>query len=231
VRRGSAPESAVLVTAHYDHLGMREMVGDGAGDRIFNGAVDNASGVAGVLAMASAWAAAPQPRRSIYIALTTAEEAGLLGAEHLATRLPLPTSAWAAEVNVDEVNVFGPTSDLVLLGLERSAVGRQAQVIAARRGRRVVPDPEPGQGNFFRSDHFPFAKRGVPALSLGLATRFTGSDAEGARRRRDEFSERRYHQVTDEVRDDWDLDAAVADLRLLAEIVWGLANAEVGSEQ
>ncbi|MEQ1759787.1 MAG: M20/M25/M40 family metallo-hydrolase [Vicinamibacterales bacterium] len=227
VLEGSDPSQGVMVTAHYDHLGVRPAGASepADADRIYNGALDNASGVAGALAIARAFSAAgARPRRSIYVMFTTAEESGLLGAEYFVQHPALPVSAFAAEVNIDELNVFGPSGDLVLLGAERSTILATARRIAARTGRAIVPDLEPGQGNFFRSDHFPLAKAGIPAVSVGLPTQFVGPDGESARARRDAFSERDYHQTSDEMRDDWNYDSAVDDLRLLGELVWTLAH-------
>lgn len=229
VLRGSDPSQGVLLTAHYDHLGVRPPREDDPADvdRVFNGALDNASGVAGALAMARAFAQSQVvPRRSIYVMFTTAEESGLLGSEHFANHPVLPAGAWAANVNIDELNVFGRARDLVLVGAERSSMLDVASRVAARAGRLVVPDPDPGQGNFFRSDHFPLAKAGIPAVSTGLPVQFVGPDREAARRRRDAFNERDYHQASDQMRDDWNYEAAVEDLRLLGEIVWRLANDE-----
>jgi Zn-dependent M28 family amino/carboxypeptidase len=224
---GREADRGVLLTAHYDHLGVR--VGaegeDTTVDRVFNGAVDNASGVGGVLAMASALArAGVMPRRSIYVLFTTAEESGLLGASHFASRLPLPAGRWAANVNVDELNVFGPSREVVLVGSERSSIRDVAVRVAARRGREIVPDPNPAQGGFFRSDHFPFARLGIPAVSTGLPSSFIGADREAARQRLHRFTTRDYHQPGDEVREDWDFTSAVADLHLLGDLVWALAD-------
>ncbi len=227
VLRGSDPSQGVILTAHYDHLGVRPPAsGDPVdADRVFNGALDNASGVAGALAIARAFVRSQiVPRRSIYVMFTTAEESGLLGSEYFASHPVLPTDGWAANVNIDELNVFGRARDLVLIGAERSSIGDVAGRIAARTGRVIARDPDPGQGNFFRSDHFPLAKAGVPAVSIGLPTEFIGPDRESVRRRRDRFSERDYHQTSDEVRDDWNYEGAVDDLRLLGELVWTLAD-------
>ena len=164
----------MIYTAHYDHLGMREpKPGDPPDvDRIYNGAIDNASGLSGVLEIAQALGRARRrPARSIYIMFTTAEESGLLGAEYFAAHPVLPAEAWAANINIDSLNMAGPRRDIVLLGAERSTLGGMAAALAAERGRVVGPDPEPGRGYFFRSDHFPLAKVGIPALSLSEPTR------------------------------------------------------------
>ena len=227
VLKGTNPREGVLYTAHYDHLGIADpRPGDPPGkDRIYNGARDNASGCAGTLEMAQALArASSRPGRSIYIMFTTAEEAGLLGAEYFAAHPVLPASAWAANINTDTINLSGRAKDIVLLGAERSTLGRTAAQLAAERGRIVGPDPEPGRGDFFRSDHFPLAKIGIPAVSLGESTQFVGKDASFAKRLMQEYTEKDYHQPSDEFRADWDYTGAVDDMRFLTELGWRIAN-------
>ncbi len=224
---GTDAASAVLLTAHYDHLGTRPAgFGEtGRPDQTFNGAVDNASGVAGALAIAAALGRSNlTPRRSIYVLFTTAEESGLLGADYFARRVPIPLGAWAANLNIDELNLFGPSRELVLIGAERSSIHAIAARVAARRRRAIALDPNPAEGAFFRSDHFPFAKIGIPAVSVGLPTSFTGPSRLAAAARRDEFTNRDYHQPSDEVKADWDYEAAVDDVRLLADLLWTLAD-------
>ena len=229
VLRGTNPAQGVIYTAHYDHLGMRDpQPGDAPdADRIYNGATDNASGLAGVLEIAQALARAPaKPERSIYVLFTTAEESGLLGAEYFATKPVLPPDAWAANLNIDSLNMFGRTKDIVLLGAERSSLGADAAEVAARLGRVVAGDPEPGRGYFFRSDHFPLAKIGIPALSMAEPTQYLGKDPAFAKKLHDEYNDKNYHQPSDEVRSDWDYSGAVEDMRLMAELGWRLANAQ-----
>ncbi|MBI4264811.1 MAG: M20/M25/M40 family metallo-hydrolase [Acidobacteria bacterium] len=227
VLRGTSPEQAVVYTSHYDHLGMRDpQPGDPPGvDRIYNGATDNASGLSGVLEIAQALArAGVQPMRSIYILFTTAEESGLLGAEYFASDPVLPAGAWAGNINIDSLNMAGPSRDIVLLGAERSTLGAMAAELAAERGRVVGPDPEPGRGYFFRSDHFPLAKVGIPAVSLSDPVEFTGPDPAASRRLHEEYNEKRYHQPSDEILPTWDYTGAVNDMRFLAELGWRIAN-------
>ena len=227
VLRGSTPDEAVIYTSHYDHLGMREaQPGEPANaDRIFNGATDNASGLSGVLEIADALARAPsRPARSIYVLFTTAEESGLLGAEYFASHPVLAAERWAANINIDSLNMTGPSRDIVLLGAERSTLGEMASALAQERGRVVGPDPEPGRGYFFRSDHFPLAKIGIPALSLSDPVDYTGADPAAQKRIKDDYTEKRYHQVEDEILPNWDYTGAVNDMRLLAELGWRVAN-------
>jgi Zn-dependent M28 family amino/carboxypeptidase len=136
----------------------------------------------------------------------------------------LPASEWAADINIDELNFAGPTKDIVLLGAERSSIGKVASELAARHQRVVGPDPEPERGYFFRSDHFSFAKVGIPAVSVSEPVEFIGKDAAYAKRVHDDFNEKRYHQPSDEFQDDWDYSGAIQDLRLLCELGWRLAN-------
>jgi Zn-dependent M28 family amino/carboxypeptidase len=227
VLRGTNPQQAIVYTAHYDHLGMRDSKpGEPAdADRIFNGATDNASGLAGTLEIAQALArVGTRPARSIYILFTTAEESGLLGAEYFAGRPVLPPEAWAANINIDSLNMAGPSRDIVLLGAERSTLGALAGELAADRGRVVGPDPQPGNGYFFRSDHFPLAKIGVPALSLSDPIEFIGPDPAASKRLHDEYEAKRYHQPDDEILPSWDYTGAVNDMRFLAELGWRIAN-------
>src|SRR5256714_2591499 len=157
----------VVFSAHWDHLGVGAP--DKTGDKIYNGAVDNASGVASVLGIAEALTRLPEnekPRRSILFLFPTAEEQGLLGAEWYSRHPLVPLNKTAANVNLDSMNVLGLTRDFVPLGAERSTLKAVVEAVARERGMSVKPDPRPEQGSFYRSDHFPFAKVGVPSISL-----------------------------------------------------------------
>ena len=229
VLKGSNTAQAIMYTAHYDHFGIRDPRPDDPPnvDRIFNGALDNASGVAGTLEIAQAFARArSQPTRSVYIVFTTAEESGLLGAEYFAAHPPMPAEAWAADINIDSLNLAGRAKDVVLLGADRSTLGPMAGELAASLGRVVGPDPEPGRGYFFRSDHFPLAKIGIPAVSLGESIEYVGKDPSFAKKLHDDYIAKDYHQPSDEVRMDWDYSGAVEDMRLLAELGWRIADAQ-----
>jgi Zn-dependent M28 family amino/carboxypeptidase len=227
VLRGTDSSQGVLYTAHYDHLGIRDpKPGEPPdADRIYNGALDNASGIAGTLEIAQAFArAGMRPRRSIYVLFTTAEEAGLLGSQYFADHPVLPASAWAADINIDELNLAGPSRDIVLLGAERSSLGAVASHIADERGRVIGPDPDPGAGHFFRSDHFPLAKVGIPAVSVSQPVEFTGRDPAAQKKVQEEYEANRYHQPSDEILPTWDYTGAVNDLRFLAEFGWRVAT-------
>ncbi len=227
VLKGTDPSRAVVYTAHYDHFGTRaRRAGDTPDtDRIFNGAVDNASGVSAALEIAQAFArTAVTPARSIYVMFTTAEESGLLGAEYFAAQPVMPAAQWLANINIDSLNLAGRTKDVVLLGAERSTLGPVAERLAAARGRVIGPDPEPGRGYFFRSDHFPLAKVGIPALSLSDPKDYVGQDPSYAKKVRDEYNDTDYHQPSDEYNATWDTAGALEDVRLLAELGWAIAN-------
>jgi Zn-dependent M28 family amino/carboxypeptidase len=218
-REGSDPtlkDQYVVYTAHWDHLGRDETL---QGDQIFNGAADNASGVAMLLEIAEGFARMPKaPSRSVLFLAVTAEEKGLLGAKYYATHPLYPLEKTLADINMDVINLWGPTRDVTCVGLGQSTLDDELESAARRHGRVVGPDPEPEKGTYYRSDHFEFAKEGVPALNAKGGIDFPGKPADFGRRKRDEYTKRDYHKVTDEVKPDWDLSGAVEDARLLLEI-------------
>jgi Zn-dependent M28 family amino/carboxypeptidase len=223
---GVNPKQAIVFTAHWDHFGIRPpQPGDKPDvDRIFNGAYDNASGCAGVLEIARAMVrAGAKPPRSMYFVFTTAEEAGLLGSEYFATHPLVPMDGIAANINLDEINYLGPTRDIVLLGADRSSLGPQAEALAKERQRTIGKDQHPERGFFFRSDHFPFAKAGVPALSISEPNEFTGPNAAELLKRQEAFNSTDYHQPSDQFDPTWDFSGAVEDLRFLAQLAWRVA--------
>jgi Zn-dependent M28 family amino/carboxypeptidase len=195
----------VVFSAHWDHLGIGAP--DKNGDTIYNGAVDNASGVASVLEMArvlSSLPAAERPRRSILFLIPTAEEQGLLGSEWYSRHPLVPLGKTAANINLDSMNVLGPTHDFVALGAERSSLKTVVEAIARERGLRISPDPRPEQGSFYRSDHFPFAKVGVPSISFKEGDDYIGRPRGWGEKKFREYNEAHYHQPSDEYSDDWD---------------------------
>ena len=227
VIKGTNASEGVIYSAHWDHFGIRDaQPGDAKdADRIFNGAYDNASGCAGVLEIAKAFAKAPQkPARSIYFAFVTAEESGLLGSAFLATNPPLPADKIAANINIDEINVLGPTTDMVQLGVERSTLGPLVEAILKERSRTLTGDTHPERGYFFRSDHFSFAKAGVPALSMGEPKQFTGANAAELLKKQEAFNDTNYHQPSDQYDPSWDLTGGVNDMRVLAQLGWRIAQ-------
>jgi Zn-dependent M28 family amino/carboxypeptidase len=223
---GTNPEQAVVFTAHYDHFGTREArPGDTPDtDRIYNGAYDNASGCGGLLMVAQAMVkAAQKPGRSMIFVFTTAEESGLLGAEYFAQHPTLPMDRVAANINIDGINYLGPTRDIILLGADRSSLGLMAEALARERNRVVGADQHPERGYFFRSDHFPLAKAGVPALSIGEPREFLGPNADALKKKQEAYNSTDYHQPSDEFDPAWDFSGAVNDLKLLAQLAWRVA--------
>ena len=205
---------AVLYTAHHDHLGVRPGAAPGD-DAIFNGAVDNATGVAGILEVAAAFAALPRrPARSVLFAATAAEEQGTIGSGWLAHHLPLPAGRLAAVINLDAMNVFGRTRDLVALGRGRTSLDGLLDGLAASQGRVVRSDPDPAAGGYYRSDHFPLAQVGVPGLFLVGGQDFVGRPEGWGRATRAAWAKANYHQPSDEWRDEYDLSGMVEDARL-----------------
>jgi Zn-dependent M28 family amino/carboxypeptidase len=228
VKGTTRADEAVVYTAHWDHFGTRAPLPADTPDtdRIYNGAYDNASGVAGVLEIAKAFAKAPQkPERSIYFVFVTAEESGLLGSSFFVANPPIAMDKVAANINIDGVNYLGPTSDMVQLGSDRSTLGPMVDAILKERGRTLGRDQHPERGYFFRSDHFPFAKAGVPALSLSEPQQFTGSNAAELKRKQEEYNGKDYHQPSDEYDPAWDFSGGVNDMRVLAQLGWRIANA------
>lgn len=227
VIKGTNPAEAVIYSAHWDHFGIRDaQPGDKPdADRIFNGAYDNASGCAGVLEIARAFAKAPQkPARSVYFAFVTAEESGLLGSDFLAKNPPLPIDKVAANINVDGVNYLGPTKDMVQLGSERSSIGPMVDAILKERQRTLTGDTHPERGYFFRSDHFSFAKLGVPAISLSEPKEFTGANAADLLKKQEAYNDTDYHQPSDQYSPSWDFSGGVNDMRVLAQLGWRIAQ-------
>jgi Zn-dependent M28 family amino/carboxypeptidase len=226
VVRGTNPQQSIIFTSHYDHFGTRAPRPDDKPDtdRIYNGAYDNASGVAGTLLVAQAMArAASRPERSMYFVFTTAEESGLLGAEYFAQHPVTPMAQVAANINIDGINYLGPTRDIVLLGADRSSLGPMAQTLAGERGRIVGEDQHPERGYFFRSDHFPLAKAGVPALSISEPREFVGPNAEELKKKQEAYNSTDYHQPSDEYDASWNFAGAVDDLKFLAQLAWRVA--------
>lgn len=223
---GVNDQQAIVFTSHWDHFGTRQAEpGEAADvDRIFNGAYDNASGCAGLLELARAMVKAPEkPGRSMYFVFTTAEESGLLGAEYFTAHPPIPTAQMAANLNVDGLNYLGPAKDMVQLGSDRSSLGPMLEEILTGHGRVLGKDSHPERGYFFRSDHFPLAKAGVPALSISEPKEFTGPNAEALLAKQEAYNSKDYHQVSDEYDPSWDFTGAVDDLNVLAELAWRVA--------
>ncbi|MGA7273752.1 MAG: M28 family metallopeptidase [Candidatus Udaeobacter sp.] len=224
----------VIYTAHWDHLGRHPEL---QGDQIFNGAIDNASGVASIIQIAAAFMKVnPPPKRSVLFMATTAEEAGLLGAKFYAEHPLYPLEKTLADINIDGVNPWGKTRDLEDLTNGNSALDDLLGQTATRHGRVMKPDSEPEKGGFYRVDSFEFAKAGVPVLHAARGIEIIGKPPEYGKQKRDEFVAKHYHQPSDEVDPAWDLSGAVQDLQLLFEVGYQVANGDnfpewkVGSE-
>jgi Zn-dependent M28 family amino/carboxypeptidase len=215
----------VVYSAHWDHLGVGAP--DKNGDTIYNGAVDNASGVASVLAIAEALSklpAAQGPRRSSLFLFPTAEEQGLIGAEWYSKHPLVPLEKTAANVNLDSMNVLGRTHDFIPLGAERSSLKAVAEAVARERGMRVSPDARPEQGSFYRSDHFPFAKVGVPSISLKEGNDYVGHSKEWGEEQFTAYNTAHYHQPSDEYRDSWDFRGLLQETEIAMAIGMRIAN-------
>jgi Zn-dependent M28 family amino/carboxypeptidase len=221
-RDPAVAHEAVVFSAHWDHLGIGPAVN---GDSIYNGAEDNASGVADVLAMARVAAVSPRPRRSLMFLFVTAEESGLLGSAYFASHPPHSTADLVANLNIDGGDLLGRFRDLDVLGMNKSSLGPALKRYAAARGLRIGAEQHPEQGHFYRSDHFSFAKAGVPALSIGEGTDFVGHPADWGMQQQDDYTAHRYHQPSDEYRPDFDLRGAVQLSDLILGFGTALANA------
>jgi Zn-dependent M28 family amino/carboxypeptidase len=214
----------VIYTAHWDHLGRHPEL---QGDQIFNGAIDNASGVASVIQLATAFTKLnPPPKRSVLFMDTTAEEAGLLGAKYYVEHPLYPLEKTLAEINIDGVNPWGKTQDLEDLTDRNSSLDDLLGEAAARQGRVMKPSTEPEKGGFYRVDSFEFAKAGVPVLHLARGIDVIGKPPEYGKQKRDEFVAKHYHQPSDEVDPGWDLSGAVQDVQLLFEVGYQVANGD-----
>jgi len=213
----------VIYTAHWDHFGIGAPVN---GDSIYNGALDNASGTAGLLALAKGFAAMKHPKRSILFLSVTAEEQGLLGSQYYAMAPLYPLAKTLAVINMDVLNATGRTRDLVVVGLGASELDDYARAAAGEQGRVLVPDAEPEKGFYYRSDHFNFAKQGVPAFDPESGIDVIGKPAGYGLARREAYTANDYHKPSDELKPDWDLSGAVEDLRLFLTMGYRVAQAE-----
>lgn len=215
---GSDPElskEAVVFMAHHDHIGLAPQR-DATGDAIYNGAVDNASGVAALLSVAEACASLKKkPKRSLIFTTVGAEEQGLLGSEYFAANPPIPAGYLAAVINIDGVGILGPTHDLNVIGLGKSSMDDHVGAIAKWQNRTVVPDQFPDRGYYYRSDQFSLARVGVPGVYLHAGVNVRGKPEGWGREKREEWVQTKYHQTSDEYSEDWDLRGAVEDVRLL----------------
>jgi Zn-dependent M28 family amino/carboxypeptidase len=211
----------IIYMAHWDHLGVGNVVD---GDSIYNGALDNASGVAGILEVAAAFAGKrDEIKRSILIFFPTAEESGLLGAKYY-TQFPLyPLTSTVATINIDGVNMWGRTKDMVVVGFGQSDLDRYLEDAVTAMDRYLLPDSEPEKGHYYRSDHFAFARRGVPALYADSGVEFRGRPEGWGMERRNEYVRERYHKPQDEYDSSWNLEGAIEDMTALFLVGYKLA--------
>jgi Zn-dependent M28 family amino/carboxypeptidase len=222
------PNEYLLYTAHWDHLGVGAP--DARGDRIYNGAIDNADGVAAVLELARLYGKAPRTDRTVVFMTVTAEEKGLLGTEYYASHPLFPLAKTVAMLNIDALSAAGPARDISVSGDSKGELEDMLAAAAKKQGRRLTPDQSPGAGHFFRSDHFPMAKRGVPALSVESGDDlYIGGRKAGEAAAKD-YVENRYHQPADEWRADWDLRGQAIDIGLLYTLGRGLADSRTWPE-
>jgi Zn-dependent M28 family amino/carboxypeptidase len=209
----------VVYTAHWDHFGK-------TAEGIFHGARDNASGTAALVEMGRALAkASPPPKRSVLFLSVTAEEQGLLGSQYYSVTPIYPLAKTVAEINMDELNVNGRTKDLTLIGYGASDLDDYARDAAGEQGRTVHADAEPEKGYYYRSDHFNFAKQGVPALNPDSGVDFVGKPAEYGQKVRDDWTEHKYHTPKDVITPEWNLTGAREDLKVLLAVGYRVAQA------
>jgi Zn-dependent M28 family amino/carboxypeptidase len=224
---GSDPQlkdEYVVYTAHWDHLGVGTPVD---GDKIYNGALDNASGVSALLEMAKGFTQMnPKPKRSILFVMVTAEEQGLLGSQYYAVTPVYPLTKTVANINIDGINQWGRTSDITVIGMGASDLDDYLRDAASEQKRTLRPDPESEKGFYYRSDHFNFAKEGVPALYTDSGVEFIGKPEGYGKEKRDEYTNRDYHAPSDEIKPDWDLAGGIEDAHLLMAVGQRVANAD-----
>ncbi len=217
----------VVFTAHWDHLGRDPRL---PGDQIYNGAADNAAGVAAMLEIARAFtrlSPAERPKRSLVFLAVTAEEKGLLGSRYYATNPLYPLDRTLAALNIDGANQFGPTSDIVAIGHGATTIEDIAREVAAGQGRTLEPEPNPERGYYYRSDHFEFAKVGVPAFYADPGEKYIGLPPDTAQKLANDYIANRYHKPGDEVQPDWTFAGAAQD----AEFLFGIGRRIADGDQ
>lgn len=223
IREGSKqPKQYVIYSGHWDHLGVGQP--DAKGDKIYNGAVDNATGIAAMLELARVYAKQPAPQRSVVFLAVTAEEKGLLGSEYYASNPLYPLASTVAVINMDALNPQGPARDFTISGSAKLELLDQLTAKAKRWNMTYSPDPKPEAGYFFRSDHFPFAKRGVPAISFGSGKNWVEGGTQAGMADEVAYTEKNYHQPSDEFNPAWTFTGMARDLELLYALGSDLAN-------
>jgi Zn-dependent M28 family amino/carboxypeptidase len=217
------PNEYVLYSAHWDHLGRCEPVN---GDDICNGAIDNASGIAGLVSLAEAYRKAGPPKRSVIFLALTAEESGTLGSEYYAANPVYPLAATVGGANMDSLNLMGATRDVILVGGGKSELEDSLKRLATEQGRTVIPEPTPEKGFYYRSDHFSFAKLGVPMIYFDPGDDLVNGGVAAGRAAKEEYEAKHYHAPSDEYHADWDWSGAVQDLQLFYALGRELADGD-----
>ncbi|HUE79379.1 MAG TPA: M28 family metallopeptidase [Sphingomicrobium sp.] len=218
------PDETVIYTAHHDHIGIGDP--DANGDRIFNGALDNATGTAHLIEQARAFASRPRTERSVVFLAVGAEEKGLLGSEYYVANPLYSLAKTVAVLNTDALGPYGRARNFSISGVARLELLDRLVAEAARQGRTFSPDPRPEAGSFFRSDHFPFAKAGVPAISWRSGNNLVNGGVERGNALSADYTANRYHQQDDEYDPSWDFSGIVQDAQLLHAVGYSLANSD-----
>ena len=226
LHEGSDPElknEYIIYTAHWDHLGINKKL---SGDKIYNGAIDNASGTGMIMAAAKAFTALNEgTRRSILFLALTAEEEGLLGANYYNTNPLYPLNQTLAVINIDGMgNTFGRTKDLIIVGKDNSNLDQIVEMAAKQDKKYILPNPEPEKGYFYRSDHFEFAKMGVPSLYVNSGVDIRGKSKKYGLEKRNEYIKQHYHALSDEIKDDWTFDGLVEDNKILLRVGYAISQ-------
>lgn len=221
IKGSEKPDEIIIYSAHWDHLGTGTAID---GDSIYNGAIDNASGIATLLEIARAFKNKEQTKRSVLFLAVTAEEQGLLGSAYYAENPIYPTNKTVAVINMDALMANGEMKDLTVVGYGQSELDDIAETFATQQGRYIIPDPEPGSGHFFRSDHFSFAKVGIPALYASGSYEHMTKGIEYTKTKSEQYVANDYHQPSDEYSNDWDMSGMVQDGTLFYQIGEQLAN-------
>ncbi len=220
------PDEVIIYSAHWDHLGIGKAGADG--DSIYNGALDNATGTAALIELARAFQSLKEkPSRTIVMLAVTAEEQGLLGSEYYANNPVYPAEKTVANINMDGVNPFGKTLDMSVVGQGQSEIEDMAKLELEKDGRYAAPDPKPEAGSYYRSDHFNFAKKGIPALYLKTGIDVVGKGKEYGKQIREEYNSKHYHQTSDEIDPaTWTMEGAMQDLSVYFRVGLKLAGEE-----
>ena len=211
------PDEYVIYSAHWDHLGIGKP--DAKGDSIYNGAADNASGTAALLEIARAFKSLPEkPERTVIFLSVTAEEQGLLGSAYYAQHPLYPLAKTVANLNIDVLNTYGPTKDITYSGKGQSELEDYLQEAAEKKGRYIAPEDHPEAGHYFRSDHFNFARAGVPSLTVDGGVDDVTKGKEFGKQKHDEYTALHYHQPSDEYDSTWNLEGGLQDIELVYQI-------------